>query len=426
MSSSEKSIRRDAPIGVRYAIAVLQSPVTIWKSLSHSMTGASTTLLLTIIVTLNIIWGFPWVGLFAACSSLMIVGFAVNRLMNPKLNTRAKAPRYVQAGETFPVELELFNRGRLPALDINVGFGLEYRVVNMYAPRSYVGTILPRHRVESLHDMRFDTRGVQPLPDFYVESLFPFSLFRATRRYDARTNVPVTPKLMNDADFADANPQLHHAVGKLIRSSAGDAMEYSGSREYQVGMPVRQWDFASWARLGRPIVREFSSPTQASVTLVVDTSFDLDVGQDGKSPSRRERKQNSAARSADLEHILSLAASVITRLCGGSLRVNLFVTSESVDGESSSDSGRSSLDPAPLLIRLASAEGSDSQIAEDRIADFLTRFSQSSIVVLTCRSPATMADRLPKGASVIGCRRSQRTNGPPEMKMQSRPAETVT
>ncbi len=53
---------------------------------------------------------------------------------------------------------------------------------------------------------------------------------------------------------------------------SGDALDYTGSREYQVGMPVRRWDFTSWARLGRPIVREFQSPSIQLVTLIVDTS----------------------------------------------------------------------------------------------------------------------------------------------------------
>ena len=412
-------------IALRCFVALVRSPLSMWKSVSHSMTYASTTLVLTIIVTLNIIWGYPWVGLFSACSSLLVVGFAVNRMLNPKLKITAKVPQYVQVGDPFPVQLDLMNKGRLPALDINVGFGLEYRVLNMYAPRSYIGTIIPGHRVDSRHEMRFDTRGIQPIPAVYVESLFPFSLFRASRRYDPGTSVPVTPRPMEDADFAAASPQLHQAVGKLIRSAAGDSMEYSGSREYQVGMPVRQWDFASWARLGRPIVREFSSPSQESVTLLVDTSFDLDLARDGKPSNRRTKKQNSAARGADLENLLSLAASVITRLCGASVRVTMLVTSEDSDGDPSSASRRGGADPGPLLIRLASAEEVQSPIADTRINDFLKSCSSSPVIVLTCRSAAAPTDALPSSTSVIQCRRDRGHSHPPKMKMRSLRPEHV-
>ncbi len=43
-------------------------PFTLSLSVRRSMTGASATLLVIGIVTLNIIWGYPWVGMFSSLS----------------------------------------------------------------------------------------------------------------------------------------------------------------------------------------------------------------------------------------------------------------------------------------------------------------------------------------------------------------------
>ena len=58
--------------------------------------------------------------------------------------------------------------------------------------------------------------------------------------------------------------QMAHAAG---------ASEYVGNREYQVGMPVRRWDYSSWARTGKPTVREFREYQRGSAVLFVDGFF---------------------------------------------------------------------------------------------------------------------------------------------------------
>ena len=72
-------------------------------------------------------------------------------------------------------------------------------------------------------------------------------------------------------------------------------LEYVGSREYRPGMPVRRWDFASWARLGHPAVREFSEGRDSLAVLVVDAL-------------RRQPVDES------LESVLSRAAAIVDQL----------------------------------------------------------------------------------------------------------------
>jgi len=69
----------------RIAKIVLGSPLGLWRRLRGAMTPSSVTLLVFGIVSVNIIWGYPWIGIFSACASLRVVGRILNRWMLPQL-----------------------------------------------------------------------------------------------------------------------------------------------------------------------------------------------------------------------------------------------------------------------------------------------------------------------------------------------------
>ena len=374
---------------------VLLSPAYLWKAVSHSMTGASTTLIVMIIISMNIIWGYPWLGLFAACSSLLIVGLVINRLTKPKLSVEVTVPDYVQAGDQFGVDVRVKNEGRIPAMDLNVGFHREYRLLKTFAPREYIRRILPDEHSLSPHKMRFATRGVHELPKVYVESLFPFSLFRAIARYDSNASVPVVPKPLSENEFEATNATLRKAVGDIVRKASGDMLEYSGSREYQSGMTVRRWDFASWARLGRPIVREFSSQSQVAVTLIVDTSFEYVVEHE----TRRGKQTRMWKQAKQLERLLSLTATVLEKFSSGSVQTTMLVTSE--DPEATDDVAANT--SQALLIRLASAVEVDSSIADERMSRLSENAINSAVILLTCRDPKKVTKQLPRNVAGFQC-----------------------
>ena len=64
-------------------------------------------------------------------------------------------------------------------------------------------------------------------------------------------------------------------------------------------MPVRRWDYASWARVGKPIVREYQSEQTRLVSIFVDTF-------DSTNKSKRSDER--------FESLLSLAASLTDEL----------------------------------------------------------------------------------------------------------------
>lgn len=333
------------------------NPIAWISGFRRSLTGASVTLLLIGIVSLNIVWGYPWLGMFAACLSMFLVGWFVNHFGVPTLNVIANAPRYIPAGDEVGVPMRLINVGRWPGMDLVIERTRKTK------------TLPPGDAVAFIQNMRFFRRGAAPLPPVLVESLFPFHLFRTRRWVDPNAMIIVTPPRLNTDDDTHWRTLEFTLKGIASRAAQGDQIHYIGSREYREGVPVRHWDFSAWARLGRPIVREFSSPASRSVRIVVDNTGSPESkpnSSDGNHDAldsirmkilawmaswRRSRTQPDPA----FERILSLAAASVETLVRNGAAVTLQFVHEPAERTATAYQCEASGDPSELLIALGTA-----------------------------------------------------------------------
>lgn len=391
-------------------IRLLIGPFKLYVNVRSSMTFASVTVLLISIVSLNIVWGYPWSGMFSACVSLLIVGFVTSRLMRPKLELGFSLPRSTPAEQPFIVVTHAKNVGRLPAMDLSIGFRQTKRrrrkSKDGFSLRDAhpVSVIQPSQRIHRSGSIRFDHRGIQTLPDLVVTSMYPFHLFRWTQRFDSATTIAVTPKVLT-GDEDELARALIDALGNWShRLLAGDALDYTGSREYEVGMPVRRWDFSSWARLGRPIVREFQSPTIQMVTLVVDTSLEL-----GQEP-------------ALLERVLSVAATAVNDLSRKSVRVGLFVTHAENVGMQVSEAGSSRSDSESLLIQLAEAEAATPKTSDEQIEQVVDQMRHTPLLVITARTSLSVSSNA-SSLTVLRIDSPEASSPAPSMRRRTRASD---
>lgn len=391
----------------RLAARFFFSPVRFFLSVRRSMTAASVTLLLIGIITLNIIWGYPWSGLFSACMSLLFVGWTINRIMRPNLAIDFSLPNSSPAGQPFSVITHVKNCGRLPAMDLGVAFrGTkpaksrkshrrkrsrrgQTALSQTLSPPQSISLIRPAFRTDLHASLSFQRRGIHRLPDVIVTSMFPFHLFRSSRVFNTKTRIAITPRLITGDEDSLSRALLNALGGWSRKLLSGDALDYTGSREYVVGMPVRRWDFTSWARLGEPIVREFQSPSIQMVTLIVDTSIS------GGSGNREIDDQPL------LERVLSTAATAVIDFTKKTVRVRLYVTSESPAAFDAVRSPQSIADSESLLIRLAAAESVSVDVADARAAEIVDLVGRFPVLVLTARPDFEARHSMPPSVTVI-------------------------
>lgn len=370
-------------------------PIRIFLAVRRGMTAASVTLLLVGIVSANIIWGYPWIGVFSACFSLFFIGFVLNRWALPSLESDFLLPRSAVAGSSFQARTILTNPSRIPAMELEVRLNKPRQrrrpratdsIVEFESevPHGIVPMIQPGQRVELNTSLICQSRGLHRLPDVLVTTWFPFHLFRHTTRVRTSANIAITPRLLSADDDATTGGLLDSLGNWTRKLLSGDAMDYTGSREYEPGMPVRQWDFASWARLGRPIVREFQSPSVRTISLIVDTAVDA---------TGESRGDQTDAR---LEKVLSTAATAIECICRNPIQLRLFVT-----GQDQSDERNVGFERETLLIRLAIAQRETTIVADEMIGRWCDHLNQSPVLLLTSRKNPLGSFPVPSSVSIL-------------------------
>jgi len=377
-----RATRWSAVTAARLAWFLAAAPFRLVAGVRRVMTPASTTLLVIGIVGLNIIWGYPWLGIFSVCVSMLGLGFLVSRVFRPRLRLGAAVPLHAQAGVPFSVQIYVRNAGRLPGLETFIRFAARNAVsFRETQPVHFIDYLRPSGRTRLSTTAVIERRGVHVLPEMIVECLFPFHLFRSTRRVPSDAQIAITPRPLDPSDNLSTQNLALSIVGFAKKQMSGESMEYTGSREYQSGMSVRRWDFASWARLGQPIVREFSSPAIQSVVIVVDTAA---VAQ---APQRRSRQRDKeAADRKILERILSTATTAISELTKCNVRVTMVLTSEPDAAEQVTGIACTPKLASDLLIRLAAAEFVDTATADDRMNTRLGAQGNTPVLVLSGRA----------------------------------------
>lgn len=378
---------------VRTALLTLASPVLLLLSIRRSMTAASVTLLLFGIVSLNIVWGYPWLGPFSAIVTLLVAGWACNRVLRPRLDYQFTLPNHSPSGEPLEVVIGMHNPSSLPALEMSVGFDAKSSAsrwgaksnapFEIDASPAAISILRPGDRHSKPVRLVGHGRGWHRLPDVIATSMFPFHLFRSTQRFRPTTEIAITPRPLTGDEDPIARGLMDTLGGWTFRLTGGDALDYTGSREYEVGMPVRRWDFVSWARLGRPIVQEFSAPSVQLVTILVDTSCDQ------RNPNQvvrsREARLHQAGDDALLERVLSLAATAVNELCRRRVRTRLFVTSESIETFAAARHVTAMTESEPMLIQLASATEATATDSDQRMMDVLEQLGRSPVLLISRR-----------------------------------------
>ncbi len=235
--------------------------------------------------------------LMAPIFASLLVALAIGWLFRPRLDLIAQPHiRIMRQQQTF-IDCEVHNSGRLPAI------GLQFRWID---EPTHWGSQPESVAIDHLgqgQSQRFtlpviaQQRGISDWPPIEAVSRFPLQLFCFRQSFSVRGTVRVYPHYRRLRNREVIGSVLDEPVSPTAPSTrSGHSGDYLGNREYQVGLAVRRWDFRSWARLGRPIVREYTEPEVRQAAVFVDTF------SDAEGPNE------------DFEELLSLAAAVCDTL----------------------------------------------------------------------------------------------------------------
>jgi uncharacterized protein (DUF58 family) len=114
-------------------------------------------------------------------------------------------------------------------------------------------------------------RGVIRLTGLTVARPDPFGLFNACMTVSLPQSFLVLPKRYNLPLIGLPGSRRYQSGGVALASSVGDSEEFISLREYRPGDPLRKIHWKSWAKTGKPIVKEYQDEFFVRHALILDT-----------------------------------------------------------------------------------------------------------------------------------------------------------
>lgn len=249
---------------------------------------------------------------FCGATSLFGIAELFGTAMRPRVQLSGEFPERILVGQTATARVSVKNLGRWPAWDLMCRVLRLPKALRHLDPHVMIPRLAPGEQQVLPVSIKAGQRGEYVLPDLWVHSTFPFNLMRFGGDDLEVRKLTVLPTFHRLEQLEIPIVQRYQAGGTIHQSRTGEAMEFSGNREYVPGEPVRRMDFRAWARLGRPVVREYQGEFASRVALCLDTFV-------ARSWGRRD-----PVGANDFEAAISLTAAIIDSLDNRQTSLDLF------------------------------------------------------------------------------------------------------
>jgi len=248
--------------------------------------------------------------LFSLASALVVIGLPWAFLRRARgLEARRELPRYATAGETVHCIVHVRNRG---AKRVHAAWLAETPPDPRPSLSQFANSREPGESQRNLFDRKFayyrwqwlldrnrlyddgrsllpmdlapgataevglelvpQRRGVIQLNDLRVLLPDPFGLFQRCIKMPApAATLTVMPHRYRIPPVELPGSGRFQIGGDASTNAIGSSGEFVGLREYRPGDPLRQIHWKSWARTGRPIVKELEDTFYPRYGLVLDT-----------------------------------------------------------------------------------------------------------------------------------------------------------
>ncbi|MEM9701778.1 MAG: DUF58 domain-containing protein [Planctomycetota bacterium] len=241
----------------------------------------------------------PLYQAFCALVMLLAVASGACSLLRPKVDMIVRLPERAIAGMPVEGKVTLRNRRRWPAFDVCVGF---YDLPEAFAPtpeRVAVPYLPGRGTAEASFTLNPQRRGRHELPPLRAWSSFPLHIGRGGGRVGQDVGTLLVRPQFTPLD------RLPLPSGAGRGGGGGDAgrreghsAEFLGNRELLPGELGVRLDARAWARVGRPVVRQYREEHPAGIAVVFDPRFPPLFPSSADDPAAAERFETAVSRAA--------------------------------------------------------------------------------------------------------------------------------
>ncbi|HEU4644835.1 MAG TPA: DUF58 domain-containing protein [Burkholderiales bacterium] len=239
--------------------------------------------------------------------ALLALAYGASLSFRARVAVSRELPRYATAGEPISYAVTVSNLGRrplegvhlreLPAdarptyaawrrarepgeerrnwFDRNMGYFRWRWLIERHSPEPPADTALPALAPGARRTLRLSLtprrRGRIALAGLALERTDPLGLVRGLARVPLEGRCVALPRRYRLPRLALPGRRRHQPGGVTLSASVGDSEEFLSLREYRPGDPLQHIHWKSFARVGRPIVKEFQDEFFERHALVLDT-----------------------------------------------------------------------------------------------------------------------------------------------------------
>ena len=239
--------------------------------------------------------------IFTFVAALLAVAMLAALFARPRFEVVRRLPRMITAGQAFDYRVQVKNIGSRAAdglalledlADPRPAFA-EFRAALKFpsyrgwwrlAQRNQVAqvenTALPALAPGAAAEVRVQgmayRRGTLKIEAATVARADPLGLVRSLARVALPDKVVVLPRRYSLPQLALPGARRYQHGGVTLASSVGESEEFMSLRDYRAGDPLQRIHWKSYARSGKPVVKEYQDEFFERHALVLDTFTDRD------------------------------------------------------------------------------------------------------------------------------------------------------
>jgi uncharacterized protein (DUF58 family) len=224
----------------------------------------------------------------------------------------------------------------------------------------HVDRLSPGQSIELAAQFTPARRGVLRFESVLLARPDPLGLVKACRDVHQPQHICILPRRYRLPKLTLPGARRYQQGGMALAASVGDSEEFVSLREYRPGDPLKRVHWRSFARTGKPVVKEFQDEFFERHCLVLDTF----VGPE---------------REAAFEAAVSVAASFVCAIDTHECLLDLLFVG---DRPVAFTSGRGLLEPERLLELLAGAQPTNDRPFTELAAELLGRRAELTSAIL--------------------------------------------
>ncbi|MBU0469423.1 MAG: DUF58 domain-containing protein [Candidatus Omnitrophica bacterium] len=207
--------------------------------------------------------------------AIFITAFIFAYINRPNISVNRILPSPCSAGEHLVYDVVVKNEGRYPARNIKISEGvLPYGIYDAPDHPSYEGFVdwlEPGENITIKLVIRCKYRDIYDLTYLLVGSSYPSEILRFPVKIPKNNKLIVYPKFITQTDFYVPFKRVYQPGGIAISSNVGDSNEFLNTRDYRKGDRLKDIHWASYARTGKLIVKEYVDEYFIRIGILLDT-----------------------------------------------------------------------------------------------------------------------------------------------------------